>query len=368
MMIRTSYAFALILALLVVILACSTDKSVSREEVLVSLTDDVIVPRYRETSERMDTLRHSLTDLCEQPNQARLDVARTAWRDAREPWLRSQAAWFGPVMDRRSRSFVDWSPIEPERIETTLAYRDSITAYDIRELLSSTQRGLGAVEYILFQDNELLLIALGVPNSIRCQYLVAIGEVVTDETSAVLDDWSGNNADGKAYAGFFNGTAADSLLTKSAVNDTVSNSIFLIRRLGDMGLGKALGVEDTEPDPSAIPGGLGHNQVADLRNQLLGMQDVYIGASDPDRCDLGISALVRGISKDADRRVRAAFEDVLSALDDLSEPLPETMRRNPEPTHSAYLSVKELQRVFNTDIVSLLGITVGFADTDGDGG
>ena len=367
MMIRTSFAFALILVLLA-ILACSTDESVSREEVLVSLTDDVIVPRYRETSERMDTLRHSLTDLCEQPNQAGLDAVRTAWRDAREPWLRSQAAWFGPVMDRRSRSFVDWSPVEPERIEEMLSKRDSITAYDVRELLSSTQRGLGAIEYVIFEDDASVLGKLGDSDSLRCAYIVALGDVVAEETAAVLDDWTGENPEGKSYAGFFNGTAADSLLAKSAVNDTVSNSIFLIRRLGDMGLGKALGVEDTQPDPSAIPGGLGRNQVADLRNQLLGMQDVYIGANDPDRGDLGISALVRGVSEDADGRVRAAFEDVLSSLEGLSEPLPETMIQNPEPAHAAYLSIKELQKVFNTDIVSLLGITVGFADTDGDGG
>ena len=367
-MIRITILAALMIALAALALACSSEESISRQEVLVSLTDDVIVPRYREASERMDTLRLSLTDLCEQPNQARLDVARTAWRDARAPWLRSQAVWFGPIMDRRSRSFVDWSPVEPERIETTLSKRDSITAYDVRELLSSTQRGLGAVEYILFQDNELLLTALGVPDSIRCQYLVAIGDVAADETKAALDDWTGDNAEGDAYAGYFNGTAANSLLEKSAVNDTVSNSIFLIRRLGDMGLGKALGVEGAEPDPSAIPGGLGRNQVADLRNQLLGMHDVYIGANDPDRGDLGISALVRGVSEDADQRVRATFTDALAAMDGLSEPLPETMSQNPEPAHAAYLSIKELQRVFNTDIVSLLGVTVGFADTDGDGG
>ena len=271
-------------------------------------------------------------------------------------------------MDRRSRSFVDWSPIEPERIEDMLAGRDSIDANHVREFLSSTQRGLGAVEYVIFEDDGVVLEKLGNSDSPRCQYIVALGDVVAEETAAVLDDWTGEYPEGKSYAGFFNGTAENSLLAKSAINDTVSNSIFLIRRLGDMGLGKALGVKDTEPDPSAIPGGAGRNQVADLKNQALGMQDVYIGANDPDRGDLGVSALVRGVSEDADQRVRDSFTNVLSALDVLSEPLPETMRQNPEPAHAAYLSIKELQRVFNADIVSLLGVTVGFADTDGDGG
>ena len=367
MMIRFCLAAALMLTLLAA-LACSGDDPVSREEVLVSLTDDVIVPRFEDLAERTGSLRSALHSLCEQPNQARLDVARTAWRDAREPWLRSQAAWFGPIMDRRSRSLVDWWPAEPGRIEGMLDGRDSIDANYVREFLSSTQRGLGAIEYVIFQDNALTLVALGQPDSVRCQYIVALGDIVADETKAALDDWTGDNAEGRSYAGYLNGTAASSLIGKAAVDEVVSGSIHLSRLITDMRLGKALGVEDTQADLSAIPGGLGHNQVADLRNQILGMQDIYIGASDPDMGDLGISALVSGLDEDADQRVRDAFADALAAVDGLSEPLPETMRQNPEPALAAYQSLKELQKTLSADIVSVLGVTVGFADTDGDGG
>ena len=59
MMIRTSLAFALTLTLLAT-LACSADELVSRQEVLVSLTDDVIVPRYRVLAEETEALRSSL--------------------------------------------------------------------------------------------------------------------------------------------------------------------------------------------------------------------------------------------------------------------------------------------------------------------
>ncbi len=357
----------LILTLLTA-LACSTDEPVSRQEVLVSLTDDVIVPRYRVLVEETEALRSSLRSLCEQPNQARLDIARTAWRDAREPWLRSQAAWFGPIMDRRSRSFVDWSPVEPGRIEGMLARGDSIDANHAREFLSSTQRGLGAIEYVLFQDDAAILVALGQPDSVRCQYVVALADVVADETGAAFDDWTGNNPEGRSYAGYLNGTASSSLIGRAAVDEVVSGSIHLSRIISDMGLGRALGVEDTQPDPYAIPGGLGHNQVADIRNQMLGMQDIYIGASDPDRGDLGIGALVRGVDEDADLRVRAAFENALSAIDNLEEPLIQTMHQHPGPALEAYQSLKELQIALNTDVVSVLGVTVGFADTDGDGG
>lgn len=355
-------AGALVIGLLAAA-ACSGGERVSREEVLVSLTDGLIVPRFGDVAERMEALRSSTRALCAQPSAERLEDAREAWRAAREPWLRSQAMWFGPIMDRRSRSLVDWSPVEPERIEGTLSKRDSIDADIIREFLSSTQRGLGAMEYVMFQDDETVVKALE-PGSIRCQYLTALADVIAEETAAALADWTGENEEGVSYAGYFNGTAKSSLIGKAAVDEAVRTSVFLSRIVVDMGLGKALGIDDSIPDISGIPGGAGHNQVADIRNQLLGMRDIYVG---PDG-GLGIGALVRGASAESDERVRAAFDSAIAAVEGLSEPLPSTIRDDPETARKAYDTLKELQTTLNTDVVSALSVTVGFADTDGDGG
>ena len=180
--------------------ACSGGERVSREDVLVSLTDDLIVPRFQVVAAEMETLRSSTRALCDAPSAERLQAARTAWRDAREPWLQSQAMWFGPIMDRRSRSLVDWSPVEPERIEGTLAKRDSIDANIVREFLSSTQRGIGAMEYVMFQDDASVLGVLSEPDSIRCQYLTALADIAADETAGALADWTGDNPEGRAYA------------------------------------------------------------------------------------------------------------------------------------------------------------------------
>ena len=344
--------------------------AVSRQDVLVNLTDTVMVPRFQSVADEMNGLRDALHTLCASPTPDALSAARTAWRNARAPWLRTQAFWFGPVMERRSRSLLDWSPVEPARIETMLLERDSVAASDVTEFLASTQRGLGAIEYIIFDDGDDadVIAALTPADGIRCQYLTALGAVSAAETAGILADWTGANADGKAYAGYFNGTAASSLLGKAAVDEIVRHSVFLTRSITDMRLGAALGVnggvDSDNPDPDALLAGPGHNTVADLRNQVLGMQDLYRGgASGP-----GVSALVRGVSPAADNRMTAHFGNVLMALDGLSEPLPESIVANPEPARNAHQKLQEFQRALNTEVVSLLGVSVGFADTDGDGG
>lgn len=83
---------------------------------------------------------------------------------------------------------------------------------------------------------------------------------------------------------------------------------------------------------------------------------------------MGISALVRGMSEEADKRMREHFTAALEAIDGLQEPLQTTVVSEPEPTRLARRRMQELQRALNTEMVSLLGVTVGFADTDGDGG
>ena len=341
-------------------------KRASRSDVLVSATDDLIVPRFREVAQGMSGLQSFIDALCDDPTRQRLEEARNAWRSARVPWMRSQAMWFGPIMDRRSRSYVDWAPIEPERIERMLEKRDTVDAEYLREYLASTQRGLGAIEYVLFADDKDVLDELEMPGSIRCQYLTALGDLAAQETAGVLADWTGEIEEGSAYAAYFNGTASDSLIGKSALNELVRTSVFLSRTITDMRLGKAIGIDDIHADPTALLGGDGHSIVEDLRNQVLGMQDVYLGGDA--ESGMGVSALVRGLSEETDARMRDAFVSALTAIDGLEEPLRETIRSEPQAALDAHAALKHMQLTLSTDIVSLLDITVGFADTDGDGG
>ena len=66
--------------------------------------------------------------------------------------------------------------------------------------------------------------------------------------------------------------------------------------------------------------------------------------------------------------MRMAFENALHALDELEEPLRETIQSDPQAALKAHAALKQMQLTLSTDIVSLLDVTVGFADTDGDGG
>lgn len=350
--------------------ACASTGSPAptKQDVLAHLTDEVIVPRYQVAAETLNQLQAALRGLCAQADPAQLAAARAAWRDARGAWMRVQAMTFGPATARRARSLVAWQPIDPERIERALQTREAVTPEDVREYFAATQRGLGTIEYLIFQDEGAVLSRVSSADAVHCQYLTSVGEVAAQEMQAVLAQWTGAEPGAVAYAEAFKGSAPSSLLDDAAIAEAVRTLVFLSRALIDMQLGAALGVADGAPDPAALPIGLGRHAVADMRNQVLGMQDLYLGAPGAEDEALGLSALIRPLSAAADAGLRAGFQDALTALAALAEPAPDLLWEDPQPAENAYAHLKTLQRGLNAEVVSLLGVSVGFADTDGDGG
>ena len=168
-----------------------------------SLTSRVILPGYSAAADAMALLSESAAALCSSPGEAALEEARGAWREARQAWLRTESYRFGPAMDRRSISLVDWWPIDPEKIERHLASEVSITAERVAEFLSSTQRGLSTAEYLLF-GAESAGLADG-SDTQRCTYLQSVAAVNSDEAAGILADWEGTGDSG-SYAGYFDGT------------------------------------------------------------------------------------------------------------------------------------------------------------------
>ena len=347
--------------LLVLTVGCGSDGP-DETDVLISLADQVIVPTYRAVAETSQDLRLALDHLCSEPSDDTMRVARQAWRDARVSWMRSEAMWFGPVMDRRSVGLVDWSPIAPERIEAMLVNNPATTDADVRNALASTQRGFGAIEYLLFDHQSLS--RLSELQSARCDYLQTLGRVIASEAAAIVKEWTVARNAGPAYQDFLTGRSSSSLLTSVAVAEVVRTQVFLIRTIVDLRLAAALGLRGDGPDASAIPGGSAHHARADLHAEVLSMRDIYVGREESG--GLGISDLVVPLSSAADERMRGHFEAVLKAIGGLDGSLRAAVVEQPRQVRAVYDRLDELRRTLDIEVVSLLGVSVGFSDTDGD--
>ena len=337
----------------------------TKKAVVVALTAQVIVPAYEQAAARMGDLAAAADTLCAAPDPAALTAARQAWREARAAWSFTAPLRFGPVMTRKSLGLVDWPAAPAAEIDAALAARESITLNDLREFLPSDRRGLGVMEYLLFgADDDAILTALADPATLRCDYLTALSQAAAAEVEAALLEWTQGAGDAGPYRAVFDGSAASSLHESAALTDLVSSIVFLNQRIARMQLAPALGMDGVTPDASTIPGGPAHNAVADMQNQVRAMQAIYSGGDSP--AALGLRHLTAQLSPEIDRQTAAALESAAAAIADLEEPLPETILANPAPGQAAFDRIIAVQRLFNADIASLLNISIGFSDQDGD--
>ena len=153
-------------------------------------------------------------------------------------------------MDRRSTSLLDWSPTDTSGIDRLLAEGAPDTVEEIRDTLGSNRRGFGAIEYLLFHNDDLADSSQAVS---VCPYLVAMATVAHEEGGAILADWMEGSEGRPAYRDYFSDRASSSMLPSAAVVDVVRTGYFLIRDIVDVRLASAMGLRQDPPDPSAIP-------------------------------------------------------------------------------------------------------------------
>ncbi len=360
-----------LVASLALVSACSDDAvvEVDRNAVLRDLTDNVMLPTYRDLTPRMDALSQSLGALCATPSSESLTAARTAWSDARGAWKRAAAFRGGPMETLNTYPTVDFYPVSTTAVEALIAGADPLTA-DSLDAVGTNRRGLPGIEVVLFdgtRDAPTLLAALrdGSGPSRRCQYLVAAGANVARATTAFVTAWEptgGGYARTLATAG-----QGSSITTSRAAIDLVVNQVIntldvlQVSRLSVPNGSRNGGTQ--QPDQTeSIPSG---RSTTDLSDSLAGVRELYYGTHGT-RQGLGIGAMVVARNPSLDRSVRAEFDATAQALAAITVPVPRAVTEQRPQVEAAITELGRLKRLIKVDVANALGVTISFTDNDGD--
>jgi len=186
-----------------------------------------------------------------------------------------------------------------------------------------------------------------------------LATVIADAIRLAAVDWSGT------YGEEFSGTGERAISENFAIADLVRVPVFLTETIGDMQLGVALGATKPEADLSVIPGGHANQALSDLEQNVRGIRDTYFGDAE----GLGLSDLVAQLSEATDRRMRDRLAQAIEAIETLQsrgESLQRLLKTDPDAEAEVRDAIKSMQVVLNTEVVSLLGVSIGFSDNDGD--
>ena len=145
----------------------ATSGAVAPTEVdLAAVAADVIVPRYQTFATEADELVSAVDGLCATPSPAALEAAQAQWGETRAAWRQTMAFGFGPAMDLRTMSDVDFGT-SAGKVEDVVASTEPVTAESVAQL-GANARGLGAIEQLLFGEDASTLTSTA--GARRCQY------------------------------------------------------------------------------------------------------------------------------------------------------------------------------------------------------
>ncbi len=375
-----SLVACLLVAALVLIPACggggggavgSSEFNAARVAALRDIGNNYIMPMLERLKARGDALATAVTTLAGAVNQQNLDDVQQAWRNARETWNQSEAILFGRVSQLRLAVSVDASPTNTGLIDADIAGTVTIDNSYL-ETIGSTRKGFFALEYLLFDpvggDAAVLdSITIDANAARRLQYIDAAAENMAQILCQIRDIWSpaGDNfLDAFVNAGTNTSAYAG---PKDALDALVNHVLVLTEIIADVRLGRPLGKTFMGvPQPAGVEAGRSGNSRADVINDILGVQSVYLGLFDGGDIGTALTEIVRVTSPTIDNATR---NDIQMAHD-MAMAIPETLQDSATmatPTvEAAFNQAKAMRERMVIDTALTLNTTLTFSPNDGD--
>lgn len=331
-----------------------------RPEVAAALAEHVGLAHYLALEAASAELSQQATALCAGPTDTALTATRDAWWAAREPLKRAEVIQFGPVIeypDRLGPKLDDW-PVNADAIEELVAGDDALDF----DAMGTATRGSPVVEYLLWGQGDDTLDALSTDPR-RCEVLAGACADLHANTSRLVEawrtDWLGPLSDPAGA-----GPASPYSTLQDVIDEWVNRMGFTVENVRATKLGKPLGDDaGGTPQPDTLESRHSGRSLADARDALAGVRDVWDGAGGGQHP--GISRLA-----EPDPQLSAQLDELFEAsalrLSEIPEPLEESVALSPGRVADAQEALRALQVAIQVDLAPGLGVTITFNDNDGD--
>lgn len=357
----------------VALVGCSApvEDDTAQRAVVRDLANLVMLPWQSEVAVGAATVKTTIAAFCDAPTDTNLNAAQAAWRAARVPWKQAEMLRFGPAEDLRIGSAIDFWPVRPDSIELAISSApEPITAEHIASLGTSS-KGMPALEYLLFDPtggNATILVSLGGMDTAatrRCAYARALGEAFAIDAAALEAAWSptgGGFVDQVANAGTGSTTFTSG---QNAVARVVNLLNASLQATNENKLGGPLGLNTGSPDALLVESRFSDHSIADLLDNLHGVEDVYLGRHG-DKSGQGLTVLVSARSSAIDTAVKQALAEAQAKVSAIPSPLRTSVTDHPDSVTAAHAAIRALRIRLSTDVASVLGVSILLNDNDGD--
>jgi putative iron-regulated protein len=278
-------------------------------DVIYDFINSVVYYRYNSLLHSSQTMQGSVDKLVHETSDVNLSQAKGDWKNLRADWEQSEGFLIGPVESNDYDPNTDTWPTDYVQMDSLLASDNQLTTDDVKNLPQSL-RGYHPLEYMIWGKGGSKTIHDFTPRQ-KLYMTSLIDDIVVNNVEALYNDWflgSENYSKQVLTAGKgsteFSSRQALFLNIVSAMSDIC----------GEVGEGKMF-----EPfvarDSTITESHYSSNTLIDFKNNILGLQQVYLGLND----GKGIHSLVAAKNLQLDQKIQSQINAAIISFSQITD-------------------------------------------------
>lgn len=281
----------------------------TEQNVIDDFTNDVALSQYADLANAAIDLNTKITTLNDNATDANLTAAQNSWRALRTVWEQCEGFLFGPVEDNDFDPQMDTWPTDANQFDSLLESTNPLELANI-QALPYNLRGFHPVEYLIFGENGSK--KASDLTAREKKYMVSATIDIVNICNSINASWT------EAPINFAQQvqTAGNGSTVYTSKQDLFMAIVGAMQDIcEEVGEGKMKEPFDAR-DPKIVESPYSGNSTADFKNNITGLQTVYVGKNGND----GISTLVSLRNKSLDSKIRSQITAAINSFDNISEP------------------------------------------------
>ena len=340
----------------------SQSETFDRGTILSNYSENIIIPRYNIFKSSMDNLKNSIEIFKSSPTSENYDLLQSDWIDAYKKWQYIEMFNISKAEEIMYNLKMNTYPVSKERIDNNIDTEKT----DLSNPNDWSAQGFPGLDYMMhgIAENKDAVIELYSTNSKYGNYLSTLGNLMSDVTNSVVEDWS-------SYKDTFNSSTENT--ATSAFNMMVNDFVFYFEKgLRTNKIGIPAGRFSSLPLPEKIEayyyskngfGNLSKTLVLEARQAAT---DFFTGSNSEGVKGPSYSSYLDYLETEIGPTVETKLEEAKVRLDNLQDNFITQISDNNTLMLLAFDALQTIVVNLKTDMLSNFNIAVDYTDADGD--
>lgn len=339
-----------IITLIFLISACKKTEIIpgaDYQQLLSDLSYNVILETYKDLFDNTQLLLESLESLKSNQNEVNLELARQAWRNARDPWEQSEGFLFGPVDQKGLDPSIDSWPVNQTDLDAVLKSSNTLSRTYI-DGLDGTLKGFHTIEYLLFGENGSKKIDAFTPREF--EYLTGCSESLHGATEALYFSWKQDKQN--FISNVINaGKAGNNIYPsqKSALEELMTGMITITDEVANGKINDPFSQLNINLEESRFS----RNSKKDFADNIRSVKNIYNG-NYKNLAGKGLTEIIYTKNPNLDSKIRVQIDEAITGIENIQGTFTDAIFNAKQSVIDAQNRVRALQLTLESEALPII--------------